>query len=85
MEFTTELRSTGGTTTGFVVEVDTAPRSVDVPDDLAAALAADPAAAAAWERLSHSRRRQHAEAIAAAKKPETRQRRIASTISALTG
>jgi hypothetical protein len=74
-----------GQTHAVVVEVDTAPRSVDVPDDLAAALAADPAAAAAWEGLSHSHRRQHAEAIVAAKKPETRQRRVASTISALTG
>jgi hypothetical protein len=66
------------------VELDTAPRSVEVPDDLAAALAAHPAAAEAWERLSQSHQRRHAEAVAAAKKPDTRRRRVASTIAKLT-
>lgn len=144
MEFTTELRASGGTTTGFVVpdaiveglgggrrpkvtatvnghtwrtsiasmggqfllgvsaavrqaagiaagqtltvtvELDTAPRAVDVPDDLAAALAAHPEASAAWEHLSYSHQRQHAEAVAAAKKPDTRERRIATIITKLT-
>lgn len=74
-----------GETHVVTVEADTAPRTVEVPDDLAAALAADPAAAAAWERLSFSNQRRHAEAVAAAKKPETRERRIASTLAELTG
>ncbi len=74
----------GGTYT-VTVALDTAARTVEVPEDLAAALAAEPAAAAAWERLSYSHQRQHAEAVAAAKKPETRERRVASTIATLTG
>lgn len=73
-----------GETHTVAVEVDDAPRIVEVPEDLAAALAAHPAAAAAWERLSYSHQRQHAEALTAAKKPETRERRISSTIAKLT-
>jgi uncharacterized protein YdeI (YjbR/CyaY-like superfamily) len=65
------------------VEVDTAPRTVDVPDDLAAALAASPAAAAGWAGLTYSQQRQHVEAVHAAKKPETRERRVAAIVAAL--
>lgn len=65
------------------MEVDTAPRTVEVPADLAAALAADPAAATAWAALSYSHQRRHVEALLAAKKPETRERRVASTLDAL--
>ncbi|MBM6402260.1 YdeI/OmpD-associated family protein [Phycicoccus sonneratiae] len=74
-----------GETHVVTVEVDAAPRTVEVPDELAAALASDPEAAAAWEALSHSARRRHAEAVAGAKAPETRARRVASTLAALTG
>ena len=64
--------------------LDTAPRTVDPPDDLRAALmAAD--AWAAWERLSFTAQREHAEAVADAKKPETRARRIARCVATLTG
>jgi hypothetical protein len=67
------------------VEVDTAPREVDVPDDLAAAIAAAPGAAAAWSALSFSARRQHAESVLAAKKPETRERRVTAVVDRLAG
>ncbi|HMM94942.1 YdeI/OmpD-associated family protein [Phycicoccus sp.] len=72
-----------GETHTVTVEVDTAPRTVEVPADLAAALAADPAAATAWAALSYSHQRRHVEALLAAKKPETRERRVASTLDAL--
>ncbi|MCE0763145.1 YdeI/OmpD-associated family protein [Pseudonocardia kujensis] len=49
-----------------------------VPDDLRAALEADRAAAAGWEAMSRSARRAELEALARAKKPETRVRRIAA-------
>jgi hypothetical protein len=67
------------------IAVDDAPRTVEVPEDLAAALAADPEAAAAWERLSYSHQRAHAEPLAAAKKPETRERRLAAILEKLRG
>lgn len=65
------------------VEHDTAPREVEVPADLAQALAGDPEARAAWERLSYSHRRQHVLAIAEAKQAATRERRIAKALEML--
>jgi hypothetical protein len=67
------------------LELDTAPRTVDVPDDLAVALDATPGAREAWERLSPSHRKAHVTAIEGAKAAETRQRRIAKAIETLTG
>ena len=74
-----------GETHTVAVELDTAPRTVDVPEDLAAALAASTAAAAAWQGLSYSEQRQRVEAVLGAKKPETRERRVAATIEKLEG
>jgi uncharacterized protein YdeI (YjbR/CyaY-like superfamily) len=52
-----------------------------VPPDLAHALAADPAAGAAWDAFPRSAKRAILEWIAAARRPETRARRIATTIA----
>jgi uncharacterized protein YdeI (YjbR/CyaY-like superfamily) len=52
-----------------------------VPDDLQAALDADPAAAAGFAALSPSARRAALESIARAVRPQTRQRRIAATVA----
>lgn len=65
------------------VTVDSAPRSIEVAADLSAALDAA-GARPAWDRLSYSHQRQHAEAIAAAEAPETRARRIAKAVEGLT-
>ena len=73
----------GGQTYDVDLELDTAPRVVEVPPELATALAADPAAAQAWDRLSYSHQRQHALAIEGAKAAETRTRRVAKTLEAL--
>lgn len=67
------------------VELDTAPRVVEVPPELATALAEDPAAAAAWAALSYSNQRRLAEPIAAAKAEETRSRRVAKVLEELRG
>lgn len=72
-----------GETHELELELDTAPREVDVPEDLAAALAADPAAAAFWETLSYSNRRYHVEQVTGAKKPETRAKRVARSVELL--
>ncbi len=83
-----EHRAKSGLQGGKAIEVeltiDTAPRQVIVPDDLAAALSRDKAASAAFEKLSYSHKRQHVLAIEAAKAPETRARRVAKTIDMLT-
>lgn len=65
------------------VELDTAPREVRVPDGLAAALEADPAALRAWEALSYSRKQRLALPIDQAKTAETQQRRVAGAMEAL--
>ncbi|MBN9325802.1 MAG: DUF1905 domain-containing protein [Cellulomonas sp.] len=67
------------------VELDSAPRTVEVPDDLAAALAAEPAAKAAFDALTDAHQRQHVLAVESAKKPETRARRVESVVQALIG
>lgn len=68
-----------------IVELDTAERTVDVPDDLAAALDADPALRAAFDGLAYTARKEHARSVAEAKKPETRERRVAAVVDALRG
>ena len=65
------------------LDIDDAPRVVDVPDDLAAELAQDDAARAAWDELSLSRQRAHAESITGAKAADTRARRVAKVLDAL--
>ena len=72
----------GDTVTG-VMEKDDAPRVVKTPPDLARALKANPVAKAAWDKLSYSHRKEYAEAITDAKKPETRARRIEKAIEEL--
>lgn len=61
-------------------EVDT----LRVPDDLAEALAAEPHARARFDALSPSRRRMILFWIGAAKRPATREKRIAETATAAT-
>ena len=65
------------------VELDTEPRVIDVPPDLAAALETDPEAEAFFTGLSFSNKRRIVEPINAAKAPETRQRRIDKAVAAL--
>jgi len=62
------------------LELDRAPREVEVPGALAAALAADPQAAAAFERMAFTHRKEYARWIDEAKRPETRQRRVAQAV-----
>jgi hypothetical protein len=52
------------------------PREVDVPPDLAAALAADEVAGAFFAGLSNSLQRYHVDTVTGAKTAETRQRRV---------
>ena len=65
------------------LELDTEPRKVTVPPDLAAALDADLPARARWDALSYSHRLQHVLAVEGAKAPETRARRIAKALDML--
>ena len=79
MPFAKEHRDASGIRAGDAIEVtlveDTAERTVEVPDDLAAALK-KAKLRAAFDQLSFSHRKEHVRAIEEAKKPETRARRI---------
>ncbi|GLY65082.1 YdeI/OmpD-associated family protein [Amycolatopsis taiwanensis] len=80
-----EVRAAAGVIAGDEVDVeltlDTEPRTVTVPDDLAAAL--DPATRRAFDALSYSEKRRYVLAIDGAKTDQTRQRRIAKTVDGL--
>jgi hypothetical protein len=62
------------------MELDTDPRTVEVPADLRAALREDADAKAAFAKLSYTHRREYVDWIEEAKRPETRARRIAGTV-----
>lgn len=66
------------------LERDDGPREVEVPEDLATALNAA-GVAGAFERLSFTIRKEIAQGVAGAKKPETRQRRIEAVVEELAG
>jgi hypothetical protein len=72
-----------GDSVDVAIELDTAPREVEVPEALASALAKDPAAKAAFDALSFTNRKEYARAVAEAKRPETRDRRVAQTLERL--
>ncbi len=82
-----ETREHAGVAAGDVVEIDidldTEPREVTVPTDFAAALDGDPAAGRFFDGLSYSNKRRLLIPIDEAKTPETRERRIAKTVSTL--
>jgi hypothetical protein len=84
-----EHRAGAGVGAGDEVEVnlelDTAPREVTVPPDLAEAFNADTEAKRAFEALSYSNKLQHVLAVEQAKTEDTRQRRVAKVISTLRG
>jgi hypothetical protein len=65
------------------IALDTAPREVAVPPDFAAALQAEPAAQATFDRINYSEKRWFVLGIEDAKTPETRQRRIDKAIERL--
>ena len=74
-----------GDTIEVTLELDTEPRTVEIPDDLAAALAAKPGARAAFDKLAYSARKEHVRQVVEAKAQETRERRIAKIVAGLGG
>jgi hypothetical protein len=82
-----EVREKAGVAAGDTVEVtvalDTEPRVVTVPPDLAKALGRDKVARQFFDTLSYSNQRRIVLAIEDAKTPETRQRRIDKSVEKL--
>ncbi|QHF23328.1 DUF1905 domain-containing protein [Rathayibacter sp. VKM Ac-2804] len=88
ISFSSDKRAATGLAGGDPIEVDleldTAPRTVAVPEDLAAALDAA-GATAAFDALSPSARKAHVSAVEGAKAAETRARRVAAVVAKLGG
>ncbi len=74
-----------GDTITVELELDTSPRVVELPPDLAKAIAHDKKASAAWDRLSFTNQKEVARSLEEAKKPETRERRLAAALAKLRG
>jgi hypothetical protein len=82
-----EVRQGAGVAAGDDVEVtlelDTAPREVEVPEALAAALAGDSQAKAAFDGLAFTHRKEYVRWVAEAKREDTRQRRVQQALDML--
>lgn len=89
LSLSAENREAAGVQAGQTVEVtlelDTEPRTVEVPDDLAAALAMAPGAREAFDALAFSARKEYVRQVETAKAQETRQRRIAGIVAKVSG
>jgi len=72
-----------GDTITVELEIDTEPRLIKPPSDLARALARDKKARSAWERLSYTTQREMARSLEEAKRPETRERRLIAALAKL--
>lgn len=71
----------GGDTVDITLELDTEPRTVEVPEDLAAALAAKPGTREAFDKASPSARKEFVRQVVEAKAQDTRERRIAAIVA----
>ena len=73
----------GGDEVDVTIELDEQPRTVEEPEALTTALGADPAARAAFDKLSFSNQRRHVLAIEGAKTDATRMRRLEAVLTEL--
>jgi len=77
-------RASAGDTVTVVLEPDTDVRTVEVPAELEAAFAGSQKAHAAFSALAYSHQKEYVTWIASAKRPATRERRVAQAIEMLT-
>lgn len=82
-ELREEANAKAGDTVRIEIERDTAPRLVEAPADLLAALDDSQPAQEIWERISYTHKKEFVNAIEESKRAETRTRRIGKTIAEL--
>ena len=84
-----EIREAAGVTAGeqltVGLEYDAELRTVDLPEPLRARLETDAKAAAAFEKLSHTRKKEVVEWLNGAKQPQTQRRRMTQVMAVLRG
>jgi hypothetical protein len=78
-----EEKLRGGETLSVTIEGDAAPRTVKAPPALARAMKKSARARAGWAALSYTHKKEWAQSIRDAKKPETKARRVTLAIKAL--
>jgi uncharacterized protein YdeI (YjbR/CyaY-like superfamily) len=82
-----EIREAAAVTAGdqltVGIEYDAELRTVDLPEALRAALEGDVAMAAAFEKLSFTRKKEFVQWVTGAKRPETQRRRMAQAMAML--
>ena len=78
-----EVGAEAGHTVEVKLELDTAPREVEVPEALSKALAGDAEARAAFDGLAYTHRKEYTRWIDEAKRDETRERRVAQALEML--
>ena len=72
-----------GDTVSVLMELDDEVRKIELPAHLKKLIATDPKAKEAWEKLSFTHQKEHVRAIEDAKRPETREKRIAAMLDML--
>ena len=82
-EIREKIGKTHGDTIHVIMELDTEPRMVDIPEDFANALKKNKNAYYNFEKLSYSHKKEYVTSITEAKKPETRLNRIRKAIEML--
>ncbi len=84
-----EIREAAGVTAGdqltVGLEFDAELRTVDLPEALRVTLEGDSKAAAAFEKLSYTRKKEFVEWLMGAKQPEMQRRRLAQVMAMLRG
>jgi uncharacterized protein YdeI (YjbR/CyaY-like superfamily) len=72
-----------GETVTTVIELDTAARTVEVPDDMNQVLMESKTLKPVFDALAYSRRKEFVDWIAQAKRPETRSKRLQTMLALL--
>jgi len=89
LSLSAENREAAGVQAGqpveVILELDTELRTVELPDDLAAALAVAQGAREAFDALPYSARKEYVRQVETAKAQETRGRRIAGIVAKMSG
>ena len=73
-------KAKAGDTIDVYMELDEEPRTVELPDDLKAALQSDSKSSALFDKLSYTHKKEFVSWIEQAKRAETRQRRVEKTL-----
>jgi hypothetical protein len=82
-EHRTNARLKAGDTITVSLELDTEPRILEIPTDLALALENNAVAKTKFAALSYSQKRIHTLSVEGTKNPETRAKRVSKAIQAL--